>query len=248
MPVLKACGRKKKAISQEIVGIILSEYKVQPCNAVLLQNIIQSKHKLRIPHNTIHMVLKGHGLAKSEPKKQKQRKWVRFERKHSLSLVQIDWHESKAIPGKQLITFLDDASRKIIAAGEYDNATTENSVKTLEQAIENTAENGSIECILSGNDSQFLVEFNKALDKHGIGHIYSRVNHPQTVGKLERFHQTYQKHRGRFATLEEFVKWYNDVRAHMSLNMRHAETPSQAFIRKMEPAVWFKKWDRWFNW
>jgi len=97
VPVLKACGRKKKAISQEIVGIILSEYKVQPCNAVLLQNIIQSKHKLRIPHNTIHMVLKGQGFAKDEPKKQKQRKWVRFERKHSLSLVQIDWHECKAI-------------------------------------------------------------------------------------------------------------------------------------------------------
>ena len=248
VPVLKACGRKKKAISQEIIGLILAEHNVQPCNAVLLQNIIQSKHKLRVPHNTIHMVLKGQGLAKDEPKKQKQRKWVRFERKHSLSLVQIDWHESKVIQGKQLITYLDDASRKILAAGEYDNATTENSIKTLDQAAENVAEYGGIECILSGNDSQFLVEFNKTLDRYGIGHIYSRVNHPQTVGKLERFHQTYEQHRGRFATLEEFVQWYNDVRVHMSLNMRHAETPSKAFIRKMHPEVWFSVWEKWFNW
>ena len=54
------------------------------------------------------------------------------------------------------------------------------------------------------------------------------MNHPQTVGKLERFHQTYEKHRGRFATLEEFVQWHNDVRVHM----RHVETPSQAFVRR----------------
>jgi len=248
IPVLKSPGRKKKEITKETIDLILKEHESQLSGALILEKFIQSKYKLRIPHNTIHMVLKGNDLAKNEPKKQKQRKWVRFERKHSLSLVQIDWHESKAVPGKQLITYLDDASRKILAAGEYDNATTENSVKTLEQAVENTAEYGSIECILSGNDSQFLVEFNKALDKHEIGHIYSSVNHPQTVGKLERFHQTYEKHRGRFATLEEFVQWYNDVRMHMSLNMRHAETPSKAFIRKLEPAIWFKKWERWFNW
>jgi len=248
IPVLKPPGRKKKEITKETIDLILKEHKSQLSGALILEKTILSKHRLRIPHNTIHMVLKGQGLAKDEPKKQKQRKWVRFERQHSLSLVQIDWHESKAVPGKHLITFLDDASRKIIAAGEYDNATTENSIKTLEQAVENIAVYGSIECILSGNDSQFLVGFNKALDKHRIDHIYSRVNHPQTVGKLERFHQTYQKHRGRFNTLEEFVKWYNDVRVHMSLNMRHAETPSQAFIRKMEPAVWFKKWENWFDW
>jgi len=248
MHVFQKTGRKKKPIPKEIVDIILEEYSKTWHKAVFLEKTIYAKHKIRIPHNTIHMVLKGRGIAKNEPKKQKQRKWVRFERKHSLSLVQIDWHESKAVPGKHLIIYLDDASRKILAAGEYENATTENSIKALNQAVENTAEYGGIECILSGNDSQFLVEFNKALDKYGIGHIYSRVNHPQTVGKLERFHQTYQKHRGRFATLEEFVKWYNDVRVHMSLNMRHAETPSKAFIRKMRPEVWFKVWEKWFNW
>src|SRR3989338_6993125 len=179
IPVLKSPGRKKKEITKETIDLILKEHESQLSGALILEKFIQSKYKLRIPHNTIHMVLKGNDLAKNEPKKQKQRKWVRFERKHSLSLVQIDWHESKAVPGKQLITYLDDASRKILAAGEYDNATTENSVKTLEPAVENTAEYGSIECILSGNDSQFLVEFNKALDKHEIGHIYSSANHPQ---------------------------------------------------------------------
>jgi len=248
MPVFQKPGRKKKQIPKEITDLIFSEYKDQPCNALILERIMQGKHRLKISHNTIHMVLKGQGLAKDEPKKQKKRKWIRFERQHSLSLVQTDWHECKWMPGKHLITFLDDASRKILAAGEYDNATTENSVKTLFAAQESCLEYGGIECILSGNDSQFLVEFDKFLDKKGIKHIRARVNHPQTVGKLERFHQTYEKHRGRFNTLEEFVQWYNNVRVHMSLNMRQLETPSKAFIRKLEPAVWFKKWESWFDW
>src|SRR3989338_6639505 len=137
IPVLKSPGRKKKEITKETIDIILKEHKSQLSGAFVLEKTIFSKHRLRIPHNTIHMVLKGHGLSKNEPSKQKKRKWVRFERQHSLSLVQIDWHESKSVPGKQLITYLDYASRKILAADEYDNATTENSVKTLNRAITN---------------------------------------------------------------------------------------------------------------
>jgi putative transposase len=32
-------------------------------------------------------------LARKEPSKQKRRKWVRYERKHSMSAEHIDWHE-----------------------------------------------------------------------------------------------------------------------------------------------------------
>ena len=245
--ILKRSGRKRRIVELGHIKLILQEYP-RNSGAVILEKKILAKHKTRIPHNIIHMVLKKAGYAKPDPRKQKKRKWIRFEREHSLSLVQIDWHECKVVPGKQLITFLDDASRKVLAAGEYDNATTENSVKTLNEAVNEAVEYGGIEAILSGHDTQFQEEFNKALEQNGIKHIYARVNHPQTVGKLERFHQTYEKHRRKFRTLKEFVDWYNEERMHMSLNMRHAETPSQAFVRKMEPAVWFKKWESWFDW
>lgn len=243
---VKRPGRPRKPIPLDHIKLILKEH---PGNsgATILEKTIQAKHKIRIPHNTIHKVLKMAGYAKDEPNKQKRRRpWVRFERKHSLSMVQTDWHESKAVPGKQLITYLDDASRKVLAIGEYDNATTENAVKTLKEAIKAAEPYGGIECILSDNGSQFLDEFNKALETYGIKHIYGRVKHPQTQGKMERFHQTYNQKRSRFKTLEEFVKWYNEQRAHMSLKLRYAETPSQAFIRKMEPGVWLGK-VRWFE-
>lgn len=78
------------------------------------------------------------GFAKHEKSKQKRRKpWIRYERKHSLSAVHMDWHESK-VNGKQLCTVLDDASRKVLAAGEFDNATEEKSLEVLKKAIENT--------------------------------------------------------------------------------------------------------------
>jgi putative transposase len=66
-----------------------SEYKV---NALALEKVIRRVHKVHIPHNRIHRVLKEHDKAFDEPAKKKRRKWVRYERKHSLSLVHTDWH------------------------------------------------------------------------------------------------------------------------------------------------------------
>ena len=145
-----------------------------------------------------------------------------------------------------MIPFLDDASRKLLAIDEYDNPTAENAIITLKKAIKESMQYGGIKAILSDNGSQFLEQFDNVLNRCGIKHIHSRVKHPQTMGKVERFNQTYKKHRSKFKTLDEFMEWYNEERMHMSLNMRYAETPSQAFIRKMNPAVWLGK-VKWFG-
>src|SRR5208337_3732844 len=72
---------------------------------------------------------------KHEESKQKRRKpWIRYERAHSLSLVHTDWHHCEN--GKYLCAVLDDASRKILAAGEFDNETTENAIAILKKAYD----------------------------------------------------------------------------------------------------------------
>jgi len=244
---IRLVGRPRKHIPLDQIKLILTEHP-RNSGAKILEKKIFAKHKIRIPHNTIHMVLKQAGYANDEPNKQKQRKpWIRFERKHSLSLVQTDWYESKNIPGKWMIPFLDDASRKILSIDEYNNPTAKNAIKTLRKAIKVSLPYGGISAVLSDNGSQFLEQFDNELDKHNIKHIHSRVKHPQTTGKVERFNQTYKKHRSKFGSLDEFKEWYNEERMHMSLNMRYAETPSQAFIRKMEPAVWLGKARGWFG-
>ncbi len=243
--VLRRAGRPRIPVPVETITLVLQEH-ARNSGAVVLEHRIEAKHHKHIPHNTIHRVLRQAGMAMDDPKKQKRRRWIRFERQHSLSLASTDWHESKAVPGKQVIAFLDDASRVILAIDEWDEATTENAIKTLHRAVRFAEPYGGICQVLSDHGTQFQKEFDKVLAAHGIEHIRSRVKHPQTNGKIERFFSTYTRKRAQFRTLEAFVVWYNTDRLHMSLKMHYAETPAEAFRRKMEPGVWLSKAREWF--
>ena len=72
------------------------------------------------------------------------------------------------------------------------------------------------------------------------------MKHPPTNGKIEKLFDTYEKHRDRFEQLDDFIDWYNNKRPHMSLKFNKAETPSEAFMRKMRPEVWFCLAKHWF--
>ena len=103
----------------------------------------------------------------------------------------------------------------------------------------------------------------KKLVELGIRQILARVKHPQTNGKMERFHEEIQRKLHRFEAssysdavrnagsghagdpfhteppkpaLGRLMEWYNYGRAHTSLNCGNRETPAQAFMRKMAPA------------
>ncbi|MDR2204477.1 MAG: hypothetical protein LBE76_09365 [Nitrososphaerota archaeon] len=66
--------------------------------------------------------------------KQKRRKpWIRYERTYCLFLVHTDYYYT--VDGWYLCTILDDVSRKILAAGEFDYKTSENALFVLRQAI-----------------------------------------------------------------------------------------------------------------
>ena len=159
--------------------------------------------------------------------------------------------------GKHVIAYLDDASRLVLACDEYDRQSTANAIKTLSKAILFAKQYGGIRSILTDRGSEFFPtaedkkgrarsEFQKFLERHGIEHVVGRVKHPQTNGKIERWFQTYGNKRFKFNSLQEFLTWYNTDRLHMSLKMHYAETPYEAFIRKMDPIVWFRD-VRWFD-
>jgi len=88
---------------------------------------------LNLPHNRIHMVLKENGRAMPEPAKQTRRKWVRYEREHSMSLWHTDW--TQLSDGRWWIAYMDDASRLIVGHGVFQEATAENTINVLKQAI-----------------------------------------------------------------------------------------------------------------
>jgi putative transposase len=185
------------------------------------------------------MILKEAGRALPQPSKQKRRRWVRYEREHSMSLWHMDWKQLS--DGRWWIAAMDDASRLIVNYGVFQEATAEHTIHVLKQAID---KHGCPREILTDRGSQFyanegerrekgISQFEAYLAEQGIKHILCRVNHPQTNGKLERFYGVYERKRHQFRSIDEYVHWHNEVKPHLSLNIEALETPIQAFQRKL---------------
>src|SRR3989338_9483843 len=151
----QSLGRPKKLLDPLSKQLITETHGKYCLNAVYLEKVIFAENNIRLPHNTIHAVLKQEGLAKSEPNKQKRRKaYIRYEREHSLSAVHSDWHEPSG--GPKVCAIEDDSSRKILSGGEFDEATTENTIHLMEEAIGKTHHLGTIrECITDPGTQYF---------------------------------------------------------------------------------------------
>src|SRR5215469_2905717 len=137
VPILAKPGRPSRSITNEEISAVIGTYKEYPCSAVVLESILDKRHGIKIPHNRIHKILKNHRLASNDTKKQRKRKWVKYERRHSMSLWHTDWYliEDERWRGKWLIAYLDDASRFIVGYGIFDEATTENAISILDDCI-----------------------------------------------------------------------------------------------------------------
>ena len=168
-------------------------------------------------------------------KKQKKRKRCRYERKHSGSLLHTDWHRT-SIKHPYCILCEDDASRKILAGQESNWMSAKRAVEIANAAVNEASHmNVLIHAINADHDTTFTaITYQRFTKKQGIKIIFSRVKNPQTNGKLERLWYEYDKHRWRFSTLNEWINWYNN-RLHGALKLEWAETPNEAFQRKMRP-------------
>ena len=101
---------------------------------------------------------------------------------------------------------------------------------------------GTPASILSDNGSCFVgvrsgtprgtwvpTAFEGELLDRGIQLINSRPYHPQTNGKLERFHRTLETEVGRHDSLDDFITYYNERRLHWSYDIDNHQTPLKAF-------------------
>jgi putative transposase len=246
---LKKERRPKTELTDEEKNLINKVVKESKLNgAVKIRLYIEKYYNKKLPYGKIHNYLLSHGISKPDKKKQKQRKYCRYERKHSFSFGHVDWHESKVVEGKWVTAWEDDASRKILAGGEFNNATTENAIKVVKKAMQVAWEEYSALLLALNTDkgSQFyankkdnegekgLAKFEIFLKKEGIKHITSRRNHPQTNGKEERWFRTYNEKRKEFNSFEDFIKWYNNT-IHLGLNRKKGVTPNEAILHKLRP-------------
>jgi putative transposase len=248
-PVLNRMRRPKTELTEAEKELIDKAIK-ESCltSAVHLRLHIEKHYGSKLPYNKIHRYLLKKGFSKEDKKKKKQRKYCRYERDHSFSLVHLDWHESKVIEGKQVCVVFDDASRNIICGGEFNEAIGDHNIKLMKQAIKiahekyssiireaNTDKGPQFYCNKNDNQgNRGRTEFELFLEEQGINHIPSRRNHPQTNGKNERWFRTYNEHRGRYKSFKDFVDWYNN-KIHLGLNRKKGITPNEAIGFKLQP-------------
>lgn len=241
----KKFGRPKKILSESDTCLILEIYKEQNCGARRLEKIIGHKYGRHIPHNAIHQVLLENGLASENKRKKKRRKpWIRYERKHSLTAVHLDWHTSR-FNGKEVCAVLDDSSRLILSGGEFPAATAEASIDLVRTALKDYGDILMIREVITDHGTQFFANktdkngdsesaFEKFLEENNIKHIMARIKHPQTNGKIEKWYHTYEKSRKLFDDFDKFVNWYNSIRYHESLDEKHyLQTPEDAFWARL---------------
>jgi len=186
---------------------------------------------------TIWRILKKRGMIVPEPKKRPKGSLRRFVFARPNDCWQIDATHFGLADGTEveIIDIIDDHSRLCVAAVAVESCTTLNAWASLAQAASVW---GFPARLLSDNGTPFNQSrrgrrclFESNVRAVGTVPIASTPYHPQTCGKVERFHQTLKtwlsKQSKQPATLAElqtlldtFVEFYNTRRPHRALNGR----------------------------
>lgn len=206
---------------------------------------LRRKHPRRaIPSvATIWRLLTARGFVTAEPHKRPRSSWVRFEAALPNECWQMDITHWFLADGREveILDIIDDHSRLCVASRALAIYKAIDVVTTFHEAAGRWAYPASV---LSDNGAVFTAAsrhgvcvMESELLELGIAFKHSRPEHPQTCGKVERFHQTLKKYLAKqkpartLAALQrqidEFVAYYNEVRPHRSLPRR--TTPKKAF-------------------
>lgn len=149
--------------------------------------------------STIHRILKQAGRITPEPHKRPRSSWIRFEAELPNQTWQMDYSRWKLADGTRanIMTILDDHSRFVVSCTAHLAATTEVIMDRFLTAGNN---HGFPQSTLTDNGSAFTAKlvhgrnnFELLLDRLGVQQKNGHPNHPQTQGKVERFHQTLKK-------------------------------------------------------
>ena len=192
--------------------------------------------------STIWRILKRRGFVAAQPHKRPKSSFIRFEASLPNEMWQSDvtFFELKDATKVEILNFLDDFSRVCVAAKVHRVTRAPDVVATLYEAggawglpASVLTDNG---CIYTSSYRHGYSAMESELFHLGIDYKHSRPYHPQTCGKVERFHQTLKKFlrkQPRADTIDElqaqvdrFVAYYNEVRPHRA---KGRSTPRAAF-------------------
>lgn len=200
----------------------------------------------RVPSvSTIWRIMKRRGFITPQPHKRPRSSWVRFEAALPNERWQSDVTHWRLADGTdvEILNFLDDHSRLIVASEAMSVVRAPDVLRVFTRAAELwgcpaslLTDNGCVYTAWHRGGSN-IVEAD--LLARGVAYHHSRPYHPQTCGKVERFHQTLknflakQSHAKDIETLQfqidTFVAYYNDVRPHRA---KGRMTPKTAYLAR----------------
>ena len=194
---------------------------------------ITDNRSFSVSESTVYRILRREGLVKSPEMQLKAGKESRRKTKSPHQMWATDASYFKVIGWGYyyLVTVMDDYSRFILAHELQRDMTSDSLIEVVQEAVDRT---GMTEVpladrtrLLSDNGSGYVSRaFRDYLKLVGIRHIRAAPFHPQTNGKLERYHQTVKRDVNQIpyevpsdlqAALSTFVSYYNYSRYHMAL-------------------------------
>jgi len=200
---------------------------------------------------TIWRILKRNCLITPQPHKRPRSSFIRFEATLPNETWQLDstpWQLADGCP-VEILNFLDDRSRVALASTTFPTVKAVDVVRVFYSAS-NTF--GLPASLLSDNAAVFTgksrggrVLLELELERLGILFKHSTPYHPQTCGKVERFHQTLKRFLSKQPAahslaelqfqLDAFREYYNSRRPHRALKR---QTPLAVFnsLLKAGPA------------
>ena len=241
--------RTAAGIEQRIVGL----RRERPDWGARKLSVLLEREGLKVPRMTVHRVLLRQGLVREQDRIQQAT--GRFEREQPNQLWQMDFKSPKGW-GQPVgpLSVLDDATRYVIALEGTWSTRWEPVRERLKEAF---GDCGVPDAMLMDHGTPWWksasgggwTQLSVWLMKQDIRLYFSGVRHPQTQGKVERFHGALEMARRRRGLpepaehqrwLNQFRQEYNQVRPHEALGMK---TPASIWhpsprAYQPEPAEW----------
>lgn len=197
-------------------------------------------------NSAIHRILVDAGLVRPEPGKRPKASYTRFEASPPDELWQSDFTHwpIATVPGAVVVSWLDDRSRNLLHARAFATVTMDDVEAAFLQAC---AKHGIPARTLTDNGTVYTTRpisaapgrFERTLALMGVRQSNGRPCHPQTQGKIERYHRALKQWLSARPPassidelneqLAEFRHVYNEERPHRALGRR---TPGEAYRAK----------------
>ena len=191
---------------------------------------------------TIWRILSRRGMVVPQPHKRPRSSYIRFAAELPNQRWQADithWQLADG-GGVEICNIIDDHSRYTVGSIARTVFKAADVLACFGQAADR---HGPPASLLTDNGAVFTAAPRRGrcaleteLARLGIGHTRSRPYHPQTCGKVERFHQTLKRWLARQdpaatiadlqAQLDTFTNYYNHTRPHRAIGRR---TPATAY-------------------